>query len=121
MSCSDSVGLILPRITSWRGRGRDPTDTEGGTWTWGGKKLGRRIFNRNIKETAAICKVKYDILGSATAVGKAKLAGDTVEVGNGGMAGAVEGFAPRVRGEDSGLERRSMPEREEKGTLIGVD
>jgi hypothetical protein len=98
------VGLILPRITSCRGRGRDPTDTEGGTWTRGGEELGGGIFNRNIKETAAIGKIKDDILGSATAVGKAKLAGDAVEVRNGCMAGALEGFAPRVRGEDSGLE-----------------
>jgi hypothetical protein len=54
-------------------------------------------------------------------MGEAKLAGDTVEVGNGGMAGALERFTAGVRVEDGGLKGRSMPEREEKGTLIGTD
>jgi hypothetical protein len=55
------------------------------------------IFNRNIEETAAIRKIKDDILGAATAMGEAKLTGNTVEVGNGGMASALERFAARVR------------------------
>jgi hypothetical protein len=84
--------------------GRSPADTEGGTWTRGIEQLGGGVFNRNIEETAAIGKIKDDILGPAPAMGEAKLAGDTVEIGNGGLAGALERFTARVRGEDGGLE-----------------
>jgi hypothetical protein len=84
--------------------GRSPADTERGAWTRGVKQLGGGIFNRNIEETAAIGKIKDDILGSAAAVGEAKLAGDTIQVGNGGMAGTLERFTAGVRGEDGGLE-----------------
>jgi hypothetical protein len=84
--------------------GRSPADTEGGAWTRGIKQLGGGVFNRNVEETAAIGKIKDNILGPAAAMGEAKLAGDTIQVGNGGMAGTLESFTAGVRGEDGGLE-----------------
>ena len=84
--------------------GRSPADTERGAWTRGVKQLSGGVFNRNVEEAAAIGEIKDDILGPAAAMGEAKLAGDTVEVGNGGMAGALECFTAGVRGEDGGLE-----------------
>ena len=52
-------------------------------------------------------------------MGEAELTTNAIEVGDGGMATALEFITTRVRGEDGSLEGRSMPKGEQEGTLIG--
>jgi hypothetical protein len=49
------------------------------------------------------------------------LASNAIEIGNGGMASALECFTTRIRGEDGGLEGRGMPEGKEEGALVGLN
>jgi hypothetical protein len=54
-------------------------------------------------------------------MGEAELTGNPIEVGDSGMATALESFTSRIRGKDSSLEGRSIPEREKERALIGAD
>jgi hypothetical protein len=44
---------------------------------------------------------------------EAELAGNSIEVGDGGMTTALESFTARIRGEDGGLKGWGVPEREQ--------
>jgi hypothetical protein len=79
----------------------------------GGEEIFRGEIDRDIKEMATVRKIDDNILGAMAAMGEAELTGDPIEVGDSGMATALESFTARIGGKDSGLKGRGIPEREQ--------